>query len=390
MFPALEVMSSGPSAQQRPGDRLPVRDRFRFGRAQDAEVSLATGLISRYHCGIFFEPHEPTAGPAAAGEVKGAFWLRDLSSTNGTRLNGTLIHEAELSHGDVIEVTRGYCYQFLEHERDDVPNEAMENAIRSRPDVDGLWSVYSDWLQERGHPMGDQLSLEPGQQGPLVTLGALAADLSRGELQVKWRRGFPERLVLRSLPGNFGEWPIESRLMTLARTPGLRFVRHLEVDLGSFRQQRIDDEAPVRGIIESIGPALPMLQELVLKPASLFPTEHLSERFKIRLEDWAPASLELVALRPLCDVMAGSGKGLSELRLNEKVLITTPARVEVGGAALRAVSLTLTETGLWRLDKESAGPPGTLTVNGHDVRRCYLRNGDVIELVPGVRVIFRA
>ena len=61
-----------------------------FGRTPSADVQLASGNVSRLHTRI------------VASE--GAFWVNDLGSSNGTRLNGAPVSSQRLRDGDVIEI----------------------------------------------------------------------------------------------------------------------------------------------------------------------------------------------------------------------------------------------------------------------------------------------
>jgi phosphoserine phosphatase RsbU/P len=62
-----------------------------IGRAQDSRVVLGDNSVSRNHARVAFRD--------------GSYWVEDLGSKNGTRLNGRLIREpAALTPGDLIEV----------------------------------------------------------------------------------------------------------------------------------------------------------------------------------------------------------------------------------------------------------------------------------------------
>jgi pSer/pThr/pTyr-binding forkhead associated (FHA) protein len=69
------------------GMEYPIKKTYAvIGRSRDAAVPLKDPMVSREHAAIVF--HED------------AFILQDLDSTNGTYMEGTLIKERELSHGD--------------------------------------------------------------------------------------------------------------------------------------------------------------------------------------------------------------------------------------------------------------------------------------------------
>ena len=62
-----------------------------IGRHQDSDIRVVSKAVSVRHCAILL--HE------------GGVWVRDLGSTNGTRVNGEPIHEdRQLDHGDKIWV----------------------------------------------------------------------------------------------------------------------------------------------------------------------------------------------------------------------------------------------------------------------------------------------
>ncbi len=60
------------------------------GRGPGVDVSLDDAAMSREHAAVEF--------------VDGGFRVRDLNSTNGTRVNGGEVTSADLKHGDRIEV----------------------------------------------------------------------------------------------------------------------------------------------------------------------------------------------------------------------------------------------------------------------------------------------
>lgn len=69
------------------GMEYPIKKTYAvIGRSRDATVPLKDPMVSREHAAIVF--HED------------AFILQDLDSTNGTYMEGALIKERELSHGD--------------------------------------------------------------------------------------------------------------------------------------------------------------------------------------------------------------------------------------------------------------------------------------------------
>jgi hypothetical protein len=64
--------------------------RLVIGRSSSCEVVLGDDTVSRRHAQLRFED--------------GRWLLRDLGSSNGTYVNGRLVTEAEVRHGDVIHL----------------------------------------------------------------------------------------------------------------------------------------------------------------------------------------------------------------------------------------------------------------------------------------------
>lgn len=64
------------------------KDKTVIGRAADADISISHPSISSHHCCLSRGPSEYT--------------VRDLSSTNGTRVNNEPITESALRHDDVL------------------------------------------------------------------------------------------------------------------------------------------------------------------------------------------------------------------------------------------------------------------------------------------------
>jgi len=75
--------------------------RLIIGRDSSSDIQLSDSNISRSHAELFFNSD-------------GRWFIRDLGSTNGTKINGRRITESPLSHGDIITVgvTR---LEFREH-----------------------------------------------------------------------------------------------------------------------------------------------------------------------------------------------------------------------------------------------------------------------------------
>lgn len=362
----LEVVAArtGPS----PGQRIALGDRLRIGRAREAELSLQTPHVSRFHCGVFRELDR--------------WWIRDLGSENGIRVDGERTLEEELKHGTLIEVGRGYLYEFLAHERGAEPIDlAMEASLRERPDDEQRWLVYTDWLEERGVALG----------APKL-LGPFAGDLARSELHATWEHGLPRRLTLRALQGDMHDWTWEHRLACLKRAPGLRFVRELEFDLASCLRGDIIGEPPIRRVVEAIGDSLPMLERLIISPARVFGLEKLSQRFEVMLKPWREATVTLDELRPLCTLtieFAGAGREPREVKPGVPTPLFMQSRFVLNGAATASCSINAAGD-LWEFVRSPTDAPTLSLLNGVAISRAFIRSGDVLEIVPGVTLTFSA
>jgi pSer/pThr/pTyr-binding forkhead associated (FHA) protein len=65
------------------------------GRDDDADIRVNEPLVSKAHARI-----EPRAG---------TYVVYDLGSTNLTRVNGEVVYEKELKHGDEVRFARASC-----------------------------------------------------------------------------------------------------------------------------------------------------------------------------------------------------------------------------------------------------------------------------------------
>ena len=68
----------------------PMGGRMRIGKAQDNDLVLTDDTVSRHHCEIIRAPD--------------GLHVRDLDSTNGTKIDGTRIREAMVQPGSVLKV----------------------------------------------------------------------------------------------------------------------------------------------------------------------------------------------------------------------------------------------------------------------------------------------
>jgi pSer/pThr/pTyr-binding forkhead associated (FHA) protein len=84
-----------------------------IGRDEQADIRLDEPLVSRFHARL---------------ERRGAdTFLIDLGSTNSTRVNGEIVSERALRHGDELRFSRARCRFVL----DDEPREGTGEAAPS-------------------------------------------------------------------------------------------------------------------------------------------------------------------------------------------------------------------------------------------------------------------
>ena len=87
--PALRVVESARSGLRR-GSLLPVPPEATIGRAADNQIVLPDDTVSSHH--------------ALLCRRDGRWWLEDLGSTNGTRVNGRVVSsQTVVTPGDLLE-----------------------------------------------------------------------------------------------------------------------------------------------------------------------------------------------------------------------------------------------------------------------------------------------
>jgi len=93
------------------GLELPVnRDWVVIGRGRSADLAIAEPTISRAH--------------AAIGYGEEGFFVQDLGSTNGTRVNGKRESQASLHDGDELQLGKLQL-------RVTLPSQSLENGVSS-------------------------------------------------------------------------------------------------------------------------------------------------------------------------------------------------------------------------------------------------------------------
>lgn len=83
MYPQLTALTEGPNL-------LVDKPILLVGRHEECDVQIPSRKISRKHCCI--------------SQVDNRLVVRDLSSTNGVRVNGHRVDQGELRHGDELTI----------------------------------------------------------------------------------------------------------------------------------------------------------------------------------------------------------------------------------------------------------------------------------------------
>lgn len=388
-FPALEVLSAPATGDERPlapGTRwsIPVGElKVALGRSRDCELVLPGSLIGDQHCVI--------------EQLSGRWWVRHLGAPAPTRLNGRRVQDAELRHGDVLELPHGVVFRFLEREVVEVRDPALEAAIAQNPDDDSRWAVYADWLLERGDPLGRRLQSsvpEPLEEAGRW-LGTLATHFVSGLVEVTWHHGLPRRVVVRQ-PHRWLEEPRTPAAVELVlANPLCRFLEELEIDVRSFGTGAFL-EAHLELMLAALGRpgGPPGLRVLRLGPLD----RHLLTPGHWRLfDDVRAAHHALTTTRDtLCfdardaslECLAVPGGVTVGLAPGERRRLTGGAARLIGpleGCPVPGLRLTH-EGGSWWLADQRGHPP--LRVNGRAVYEVQLRDGDVLEPAPGLLLRF--
>ena len=104
------------------GDRIPLlKERLLIGRRENCDIVLRFANISTNHCEL--ELHQ------------GYWFVKDLNSRNGTRVNGFRVHHKRIDPGDSLTVAR-HVYH-LEYS----PRDLGADGIPPEDDIfDEIWS----------------------------------------------------------------------------------------------------------------------------------------------------------------------------------------------------------------------------------------------------------
>ena len=85
-----------------------------IGRTKDAEICIDDKIVTKKHLKIFYKENE------------NSYYLVDLGSTNGTKVNDVLISadkEYKLNSRDIIKIADKYYYDFIYDELEEKDKE---------------------------------------------------------------------------------------------------------------------------------------------------------------------------------------------------------------------------------------------------------------------------
>ena len=178
-----------------------------IGSHPDNSIVLDDRLVSRFHCRIH-------------ARADGSVWLRDLSSKNGTQVDGAQVLEVELSPGARIKLGA----QEMRVERAGVERAGVEQALDALPGMvarDPIMGPVIALLRRAANSRlpvilrgetgtGKEVAaralhaLSPRAQGPFVAIncGAISPELAEAELFGHERGAFTGAVA--SAPGAFG------------------------------------------------------------------------------------------------------------------------------------------------------------------------------------------
>lgn len=129
----MQVNGNGQLVPVGGGDVIPlIRDQMSMGRRESCDIALPFANVSGLHCELTFK--------------QGYWFIQDLGSTNGIKVNGVRVHKRALSPGDTITIAKrtfrieytppvgGHTMdELLEDVDDTIAQSLLEKAGLARP-----------------------------------------------------------------------------------------------------------------------------------------------------------------------------------------------------------------------------------------------------------------
>lgn len=110
---------NGQLVPQGGGDSIPLlREKLTIGRLESCDICLRLPNLSKQHCELVFQD--------------GYWWIRDLNSTNGIKVNGERVQRKVLRNNDTITLAkRNYKIEYLHP----VGQHALEELLEQEEDI---------------------------------------------------------------------------------------------------------------------------------------------------------------------------------------------------------------------------------------------------------------
>jgi hypothetical protein len=140
------------------GDSIPlIRDTLTVGRRETCDICLRLPNVSGLHCELSYRD--------------GFWWVRDLNSTNGVKVNGVRVPKKMLQPGDTLTIAkRNWTIEYTPPVGKRVMEEMMEDDPMSQSLLEkaGLVRPRRDRDTDRGrdqsrNPKGPKAPFDPGR-----------------------------------------------------------------------------------------------------------------------------------------------------------------------------------------------------------------------------------
>ena len=319
----------------------------------------------------------------------GAVWLRSLGTARRGRIgvNGRHHeeHELELRHRDLISMPLGPVFRLLEAPVGSARSPTLEAAIRAAPEDRELLKVYGDFLLDHGDPLGERLARDRSSADDALWLDVLATHYEAGRLEVEWEHGLAVKAVLRDALLVFKT--LEQAATHLAGLPVMRFLRELTIDVTSDRLSVGDGLHALANV---------KLPETIRRVSLGDVPAHQRERVE-RLLDAAPGEVHVgfytdATLEVLSSKRTGEGalKPGDVVRIEDMLSLGNPTVASLlNPDQLIGGSHILGREGSRYLLTVISDEAGYAKVNGWEVDRYPLRDGDLIEIPGDLTARFR-